>query len=66
MQEKPVSGWDNLLIWVSRNMDKKLPEVIHKCINPNNKRKASQVIEWLPYDTRFRYVLEDELVENPR
>ncbi|XP_010933651.1 uncharacterized protein [Elaeis guineensis] len=58
-------GSDDLLIWVSQNIDKKLQESIQKCIDSKNKRKASQVIEWLPYSTRFHYVFGKDLTEKP-
>ncbi|KAG1362157.1 hypothetical protein COCNU_10G003760 [Cocos nucifera] len=56
---------DDLLIWVSQNIDKKLQEPIQKCIDSKNKRKASQVIEWLPYSSRFHYVFGKDLTEKP-
>ncbi|KAH7659408.1 Serine-tRNA synthetase type1 N-terminal protein [Dioscorea alata] len=49
-----------LLTWVLENIDKKL----HESADPKNKRKASQVIEWLPYNTRFRYILSTDFAEN--
>lgn len=56
---------DDLLIWVSQNIDKKLQESIQKCMDSKNRRKASQVIEWLPYSTRFHYVFGKDLTEKP-
>ncbi|KAG9452276.1 hypothetical protein H6P81_005180 [Aristolochia fimbriata] len=58
-------GSDELLRWVSENVDKKLQEAITKCTDPKGKRKMSQIIEWIPYDTRFRYVFSKELAEKP-
>lgn len=56
---------DSLLMWVCESMDKKQQDAIHRCVDSNCRRKASQVIEWLPYDTRFRYALTSESVETP-
>ncbi|KAJ4956607.1 hypothetical protein NE237_013390 [Protea cynaroides] len=54
---------DGLLKWVSDNVDKKLHDSIQKCIDCG--RKASQIIEWLPYSTRFRYMFGKDLTEKP-
>ncbi|XP_072962046.1 uncharacterized protein [Typha angustifolia] len=54
---------DKILAWVSENVDNKLHDMIHKCIDSNSKKKASQVIEWLPYNTKFRYILAKNLIE---
>ncbi|XP_068634986.1 uncharacterized protein [Aristolochia californica] len=56
---------DELLNWVSENVDKKLQEAITKCTDAKSRKKASQIIEWLPYDTRFRYVFVKDLAEKP-
>lgn len=56
---------DDLLKWVTENVDKKLQDSIQKCIDRKSNRKASQVIEWLPYSSRFRYVFSKELMEKP-
>ena len=56
---------DNLLKWLSENVDKKMQETIEKCSDCKNRRQASQVIEWLPYSTRFRYVFGKDLAEKP-
>ncbi|CAL5436973.1 unnamed protein product [Camellia sinensis] len=45
---------DDLINWVAENVDKKLHDLIQKCIDCRTYRKASQVIEWLPYNMRFR------------
>lgn len=55
----------DLLKWVSENVDRKMQEAIEKCRDCKNKRKASQAIEWLPYNMRFRYVFGKELTEKP-
>lgn len=57
---------DDLLTWVSKNIEKKVDESIQKCFASNNRRKASQVVEWLPYNTRFRYVFQRNLAQRPR
>ncbi|XP_058104428.1 uncharacterized protein LOC131248259 isoform X2 [Magnolia sinica] len=56
---------ENLLSWVSKSVDRKLQEAIQKCIESKSKGKASHIMEWLPYDTRFRYVFASELTEKP-
>uniref|UniRef100_A0A5B7BRQ0 DUF547 domain-containing protein n=2 Tax=Davidia involucrata TaxID=16924 RepID=A0A5B7BRQ0_DAVIN len=52
---------DDLLKWVTENVDKKLHDSIQKCIDCKTNRKASQIIEWLPYNSRFRYVFSKDL-----
>ncbi|XP_010264345.1 PREDICTED: uncharacterized protein LOC104602375 isoform X2 [Nelumbo nucifera] len=54
---------DDLLKWVSLNVDKKLHDLIGKCIDCKPKRKTSQIVEWLPYNTRFRYIFAKDLME---
>ncbi|RWW82525.1 hypothetical protein BHE74_00009011 [Ensete ventricosum] len=59
-------GCEKLLAWVHEAVvDRKMNEAIHRCVASSGKRKASQIIEWLPYDSRFRYVIATELMENP-
>ncbi|VVA36928.1 PREDICTED: electron transporter [Prunus dulcis] len=58
-------GSDDLLKWVSENADKKLNDSIHKCIDSKSSKKAFQIIEWVPYNSRFRYVFSKELSERP-
>ncbi|KAK3039497.1 hypothetical protein RJ639_028079 [Escallonia herrerae] len=55
---------ENLLKWVTENVDKKLRDSIEKCIDLKTK-KASQIIEWLPYSSRFRFVFSKDLTEKP-
>ncbi|KAK2974999.1 hypothetical protein RJ640_012865 [Escallonia rubra] len=55
---------ENLLKWVTENVDQKLRDSIEKCIECKNK-KVSQIIEWLPYSSRFRYVFSKDLTEKP-
>lgn len=61
-------GLDDLLKWVVENVEKKLRDSIQRCMNckPSKKQKATQVIEWLPYSSRFRYVFPNELMDKPR
>uniref|UniRef100_A0A0D3E783 DUF547 domain-containing protein n=1 Tax=Brassica oleracea var. oleracea TaxID=109376 RepID=A0A0D3E783_BRAOL len=55
---------DDLVRWLIDNSDEKLGESIQKCVEGNpNYKKASQVIEWLPYSSRFRYVFSKDLME---
>ncbi|OMO52472.1 hypothetical protein COLO4_37159 [Corchorus olitorius] len=54
-KEAPISS-DDLLNWVTENVDKKLHNSIQKCIDGKSKKKSSQVIDWLPYSSRFRWM----------
>ncbi|TXG51160.1 hypothetical protein EZV62_023684 [Acer yangbiense] len=63
-KEASISS-DDLLKWVTENVDKKLQESIQKCTDHKSNKKASQMIEWLPYSTRFRYVFSKDLTEKP-
>ncbi|KAJ9147702.1 hypothetical protein P3X46_029829 [Hevea brasiliensis] len=56
---------DDLLKWITENVDKKLHDSIQKCIDRKSNKKASHVIEWLPYSSRFQYVFSKELTEKP-
>ncbi|XP_024986146.1 uncharacterized protein LOC112521487 isoform X1 [Cynara cardunculus var. scolymus] len=56
---------DNLLKWITENVDKKLGDSITKCIEHKTSKKSSQMIEWLPYNSRFRYVFSKDLSEKP-
>ncbi|KAA8522216.1 hypothetical protein F0562_012889 [Nyssa sinensis] len=56
---------DDLLKWVTENVDKKLHDSIQKCIDRKTSRKTSQIIDWLPYNSRFRYVFSKDLTEKP-
>lgn len=57
---------DDLLKWITENVDKKLHDSIKKCIDHySGNKKASQIIEWLPYSSRFRYVFSKDLTEKP-
>ncbi|KAM7525558.1 hypothetical protein LguiA_015460 [Lonicera macranthoides] len=56
---------DDLLKWVTENADKKLRDSIKECVDSKTGRKASQIIEWLPYSSRFRYVFSKDLTEKP-
>lgn len=54
---------DDLLNWVTENVDKKLRDSIQKCTDRKTNKKAFQSIEWLPYSSRFRYVFSKDLTE---
>lgn len=55
---------DDLMRWLIKNSDEKLGESIKKCVEGNlNYKKASQVVEWLPYSSKFRYVFSKDLME---
>ena len=58
-------GSDDLINWVAENVDKKLCDSIKNCVDRKTRQKASQVIEWLPYNSKFRYVFSRNLVEKP-
>ena len=55
---------EDLLQWVLDNVDPELHDSIQKCIE--HRKRASQIIEWLPYSSRFRYILSKDLTEKPR
>lgn len=63
-KETSISS-DDLLSWVCENVDKKLRDAIQKCIDSKSNRKSSHIMEWSPYDTRFRYVFPRDLTEKP-
>uniref|UniRef100_A0A2N9FH25 DUF547 domain-containing protein n=1 Tax=Fagus sylvatica TaxID=28930 RepID=A0A2N9FH25_FAGSY len=56
---------DDLLKWLTENVDKKLHDSIQKCIDHKSSKKVSQIIEWLPYSSRFQYVFSKDLTEKP-
>ncbi|KAI4315245.1 hypothetical protein L6164_028075 [Bauhinia variegata] len=63
-REASISS-DDLLGWVMECVDKKLHDSIQKCLDHKSSKKASQMIEWLPYSSRFRYLLSKDLLEKP-
>ncbi|PPR93366.1 hypothetical protein GOBAR_AA27302 [Gossypium barbadense] len=63
-KEASISS-DDILNWVAKNVDKKLHNSIQKCIDRKSKKKSSQVIDWLPYNSSFRYILSKDLTEKP-
>ncbi|OIT34639.1 PREDICTED: uncharacterized protein LOC109244413 isoform X1 [Nicotiana attenuata] len=56
---------DDLLNWVMENVEKKLRDSIHKCVEGRTNKKSSQIIEWLPYSSRFQYVISKDFTEKP-
>ncbi|XP_015167852.1 uncharacterized protein [Solanum tuberosum] len=56
---------DDLLGWVMENVEKKLRDSIQKCIDRRTNKKASQIIDWLPYSSRFQYVISKDFTEKP-
>ncbi|KAL2518139.1 hypothetical protein Adt_14386 [Abeliophyllum distichum] len=56
---------DDLLKWVTENVDKKLHDTIQNCLDRRPNKRASLIIKWLPYNSRFRYVFSKELMEKP-
>ncbi|KAG7016885.1 hypothetical protein SDJN02_21996 [Cucurbita argyrosperma subsp. argyrosperma] len=63
-REASISS-DELPKWISENVDGKLHESIQKCMDLQTGKKASHIIEWLPYSSRFRYVFSTNLTEKP-
>ncbi|KZV45346.1 hypothetical protein F511_04084 [Dorcoceras hygrometricum] len=56
---------DEILPWITENVDKKLSDSIQKCCDSRPNKRASQKIKWLPYNSRFRYVFSKGLTEKP-
>ncbi|XP_015083182.1 uncharacterized protein LOC107026649 [Solanum pennellii] len=56
---------DDLLGWVMENVEKKLRDSIQKCIDRRTNKKTSQIIDWLPYSSRFQYVISKDFTEKP-
>lgn len=56
---------DDLLKWVTENVDKKLHDTIQKCLDLRPNKRASLIIKWLPYNSKFRYLFSKELMEKP-
>lgn len=56
---------DDLLGWAMESVDKKLHDSIQKCLDRKSSKKASQIIEWLPYSSRFRYMFSKDLIDKP-
>ncbi|KAK4422902.1 hypothetical protein Salat_1872800 [Sesamum alatum] len=57
--------FDDIIHWVSENVDKKLHESIQKLHDGRPGKRTSQNIKWLPYNSKFRYVFSKELTEKP-
>ncbi|KAG5102433.1 hypothetical protein JHK84_047402 [Glycine max] len=56
---------DDIFGWVKESVDKKLHDSMQKCLNPKSSKKPSQIIEWLPYSSRFRYVFSKDVIHKP-
>lgn len=56
---------DHLLNWVMENVEKKLCDSIQKCVDRRTNKKVSQIIDWLPYSSRFQYVISKDFTEKP-
>lgn len=56
---------DDLLGWVMESVDKKLHDSIQKCLDRKTNKKSYQIIEWLPYSSRFRYMFSKDLIDKP-
>ncbi|PIN13354.1 hypothetical protein CDL12_14020 [Handroanthus impetiginosus] len=57
---------DDIIKWVSENVDKKLQDSIQKCLDGQPSKKTSQNVKWLPYNSKFRYVFSEELTLKSR
>ncbi|KAL0409361.1 UNVERIFIED_CONTAM: hypothetical protein Sradi_1870500 [Sesamum radiatum] len=57
--------FDDIIYWVSENVDKKLHESIQKFQDGRPNKRTSPNIKWLPYSSKFRYVFSKELTEKP-
>ncbi|KAJ8754712.1 hypothetical protein K2173_011127 [Erythroxylum novogranatense] len=64
LKEASVSS-DDILKWLMRNVDKKLHDSMQKCIEIKSNKRVWQMIEWIPYSSRFRYVFSKDLTERP-
>jgi hypothetical protein len=64
VKEASLSNQD-LLQFVSENVDTELGKAIKKCMEFNKRKKPSQIIGWLPYNTRFMYIFSKDLIEKP-
>lgn len=59
-------GTDDLIKWVCLNSDKNLRDSIEKCLESQKaNKKAARIIEWLPYSSKFRYLISKELATKP-
>lgn len=56
---------DDLLGWLMESVDKKLHDSIQKCLDRKSNKKPSQIIEWRPYSSRFRYMFSKDLIDKP-
>ncbi|XP_019422430.1 PREDICTED: uncharacterized protein LOC109332039 isoform X2 [Lupinus angustifolius] len=56
---------DVLLGWVMESVDKKLCDSIQKCLDRRSNKKPTQIIEWLPYSSKFRYIFSKDLTDKP-
>lgn len=56
---------DDLLGWVMESVDKKLRDSIQKCLDRKSNKKPSQIIEWLPYSSKFRYIFSKDITDKP-
>ncbi|KAL4325613.1 hypothetical protein GQ457_11G022550 [Hibiscus cannabinus] len=63
-KEASISS-NEILNWVTDNVDKKLHNSIQKCIDGKSKKKKSHVIDRLPYNSSFRYIFSKDLTEKP-
>ncbi|WCJ25902.1 hypothetical protein M5689_007755 [Euphorbia peplus] len=65
-KEASIISSDDLLKWVTKNVvDKKLHDSILKCTDHKSSKKSSQIIEWLPYVSKFQYAFSKDLTEKP-
>lgn len=58
-------GSEAILKWVCQNVDRKMQDSIQLCFASKYGKKASQIIEWLPYSSKFRYAFSGGLASKP-
>ncbi|CAK8539494.1 unnamed protein product [Lathyrus sativus] len=56
---------DDILGWIIENVEKKLHDSIQKCLDRKSNKKSSQIIEWRPHSSRFRYMFSKDLIDKP-
>lgn len=67
-REAGLAGADELLAWARDNADARATQdaIQRLCVDAGGgRRKAAQVVEWLPYNARFRYAFPRTMVDKP-
>ncbi|KAL5224389.1 hypothetical protein ABZP36_011028 [Zizania latifolia] len=64
-REAGLAGADELLAWARDNAESRATQdAIQRCAG-GGRRKATQAVEWLPYNARFRYAFPRSMVDKP-